>query len=284
MDAFLVALGPAAQRLRDSDAAWLEELCRSVELAAEKFPGIPVNQADFASHVAALVEDLEPGTRLCCDDLYLAFAAGGGNEAALRIFEREHMALVPAFIAKYQLDADQLLEVLQRVRERVLVGEVGEPRILTYSGQGRLGGWLRMVAVRAAVDFLRQAGREPRTPEIDVPDADPELLLVKARYVEEFRRAIQLAMSQLSDRQATLLQLRYGQQLELQGIAAVYRVTPRTVQRWLGEAHDELNRKVRKALTMDKRLTERDVQSLLLLVQSQLDITLSALLRSSPQA
>jgi RNA polymerase sigma-70 factor, ECF subfamily len=277
MQAFLSALGVLPDAL---DPTWRAQLAAWFDAAPQHYPTLRVDGEAFQKHVAGLVSTLAPGTHLHMNDLYLAYACGMGDDAALRIFEQERMVDVPLFLAKYTLDVEQVHEALQRIRERLFVWDVGPPRILTYSGQGPLGGWLRMVAVRVTLDMLRQAGHDFEAPELDAVAIDPELALVKSRYAEQFRTAIRNALASLSDRDATLLKLRHAQGLDSAKIAAVYRVSARTVQRWLGDAHEQVNRAVRKELVANRQIEARDLSSVLGLIESQLDITLGALMRN----
>lgn len=280
MDAFINALDPGWAA--SVDRSWLTALAAELARAPATYPDIAVDSDAFLRHVAQLVRGMETRGSVRCSDLFLAYASGIGNAQALRIFELEQMSTVPAFLSKYRLDREQLVEVLQRIRERLFVAEAEPPRILSYSGQGPLGGWLRMVAVRAAVDFLREQGRELEPQPLAGVEVGPELALAKARHAEQFGAAIKAALAELPDRDATLLQLRYAQGMEAPNIAAIYRVNPRTIQRWLAEAHEAVRRSVKKNLSQGGFVSERDLDSLLRLVQSQLDLTLSDLLRPSP--
>ncbi len=279
MNALVEALGPAADTF---DRAWLEQLRTGIRMAQEKYPDVRLPPAAFERHVAELVRGMPEPCNLYLDDVYLAFAIGHADASALGTFEREHLREVPLFLGKYRLDEDQLSEVLQRIRERLLVAEVGKPRIFSYAGQGRLGGWVRMVAVRTALDYLRSTGQEPDARELGGGVVlDPELAFVKAKYAAEFRAAMQVALRELSDRDATILRLRYAQDLDTAKIGRVYRVSGRTVQRWLSAAHEQIARTVRRELARGEHLSERELQSLLDLVESQLDFTLGELIRST---
>lgn len=275
-DAFSRALAPG-EPLPEGTR---RELAEAWSAAEARYPGVQVAQPAFAQHLAqAAAKNGNELAGLAISDLFLAFACGHGNAAALAVFERELMSEVPAFVAKLSLNADQLSELLQAIRERVLVGPPGAARILGYSGRGPLGGWLRMVAVRAAVDFRRSSEVTKGAALAPTLVVDPELAYIKARHAQAFREAMTTAFQALSDRDATLLRLRYAEGTDTELLAGMYRVSSRTVQRWLSDAHEAVQRGVRAALAQGGRMSDRDLQSLLVLVDSQLELTLRGLLR-----
>src|SRR5579884_1384958 len=118
----------------------------------EAWPGVDVADADFA----AAVERHRPAPEHLAD-LYLATACAAGNAAALAAFERTHLSQVAAFVARTDSDPAFAEEVRQRLREKLLVGQ--PPRISEYAGQGPLGGWVRVAAVRMALDLRKMTAR-----------------------------------------------------------------------------------------------------------------------------
>jgi hypothetical protein len=112
---------------------------------------------------------LRAATSAHLGDVVLAFGCSRGDAAALRILERDsfhpgHESLLPP---RHRADAP---EVLQLLRHRLLVpDEDGRVRIGEYSGRGALRAWLRVAAVRVALNLhaplaraREAAGRGPR--------------------------------------------------------------------------------------------------------------------------
>src|SRR5262249_27245406 len=89
---------------------------------------------------------------------------------------------------------------------------------------------------------------------------------------EVFQLALRESVAALSSRQRLLLRQHYTFALSAEQIGAVYGVHRVTAHRWLTEAREEL-----RAQTLEKlqaRLGLEDLQSLVRLVQSQLDVSL----------
>ena len=123
--------------------------------AAAAWPELPALTADaFAAHARAL---RATGGALAAHlaDLYLAFAAGRGIPAAVtRLAARIAPAIAPA-IRRIDGSPAFLDEVCQVVRVRLLVGAAEPPRIAAYRATGPLDAWLRVTAVRAALNIKR---------------------------------------------------------------------------------------------------------------------------------
>src|SRR5262245_36741502 len=105
---------------------------------------------ELAAHLATL-PDLD-GLRVA--EFYLAWACGRGNARALAILERGHLAEVARRLRGGRLVGDDSDEVVQRVRERLLVGSAeAPPKITSYAGRGELRGWLIVAATRLALNM-----------------------------------------------------------------------------------------------------------------------------------
>jgi RNA polymerase sigma-70 factor (ECF subfamily) len=139
---------------------------------------------------------------------------------------------------------------------------------------------LRMVAARVALDLRKkQRGENLRADagSLAVPVLDLELQYLKERYRAAFEEAIQNAFRELPGRERALLRLHSLDGVPLASIATMYQVSPRTVQRWVAGAHASIKAGVRRTLASKYSLTERELDSLLGLVISQLSITLQDL-------
>src|SRR5688500_1313655 len=82
-------------------------------------------------------------------ELYLACACATGDTAAIATFERRYFSAIPAALSRLSLGPDEIAEIKQVLRVRLLVGEAGEPaRVIGYAGHGQLGGLVRIAAIR----------------------------------------------------------------------------------------------------------------------------------------
>jgi len=220
-------------------------------------------------------------SNLHTSDLYLACGCLLGDPQAVAAVERQYLSQLGASSLASGAGSGFMEELKQALRERVFVARHGEPaRIASYSGRGPLGGWLRMVAARLAVDLRKkQRGEVPSSDaeSLAVPIADLELQYLKERYRAEFEAAIQSAFRELPARERALLRLHSVDGVAPSSIATMYQVSPRTVQRWIAAAHAAIKARVRHALATKFALTEAELDSLLGLVISQLSVTLQDL-------
>src|SRR5258708_5741051 len=134
-----------------------------VARARTRWPDIALEPEILGAELATRVgSEADPAAALAAlhgEDLYLACACARGVPAALAVFERQLMVLVPDFVARIDGVRPFVDEIQQQLRERLLVGAPTQSaRIARYTGRGALGGWLRVAAVRTAIDMLRARG------------------------------------------------------------------------------------------------------------------------------
>ena len=262
-------------------------LDRAIDLARAAWPTVAVSEDTFLGHLAGALrqgaarsveEWLARGT---ASDLYLACACVSGDPAALAAFDTHHLAGLDATLARLSLPALAIDDVKQEVRRKLLVGH-GErpPRIAHFTGAGSLRGWLRVVAVNAAREMLRRLDHAFTTAElVDVvaPAAgDAETELLKAHYRVHFRAAFQAALNELLPRDRTLLRQRYLLGLGIGQIAAMYGVNRGTVTRRLERCTGSLLRTTRRALAKRLSVDRAEVDSILRLVHSRLEVSIRA--------
>ena len=257
-------------------------LARRLAAAERATPGVSANSADFVAllqaRLAAAPDPERELRELHVEDLYLAWALGLGDKAAFTRFERDFVALLPTQIKGAAAEAGELE---QQVRTRLFVSVAGQPpRITQYSGRGPFGGWLRMIATRCLLDLKRVRQGESVPRELDSPGVptDPELDYLKLRYAADFKIALETALARLEARQVTLLKLSFIEQLSASAIGVMYGVSSRTAQRWLVELRETLRVSTREALRARIALSPSELDSLLGLVDSQLELSLNRVL------
>src|SRR5204862_1158487 len=91
----------------------------------------------------------------------LARACADGSPDALAIFDQKILSAVPLFVARFHGGPAFTDEVKQILREKLFVCRDGAPKIREYEGRGALRSWIRVAAVRVAVDLLRERGQAP---------------------------------------------------------------------------------------------------------------------------
>ena len=285
---FLEHLGAREQVWTDAGDDLEGLLERAVASAHAARPGIEVPAEVFVLGLATRLSGAKGPTleraleALHLGDLLLACACERGDRAALAEFERGFVPDLLAAVNHVDRSGSHADDVLQVLRQKLFVGEPGAaPKIREYSGRGELRRWLRAVAVRAAIDALRGVREVPVEDElldaIVVPGDHPELAHLKRASVAELKLALREALGALSARERSFLQQYYLDGANLETLAALYRITPSTVSRSLAKARATLLGLVRNAVMARLRISGREVDSLLGLVQSQLELSRSML-------
>jgi RNA polymerase sigma-70 factor, ECF subfamily len=262
-------------------------IARRLEAAARATPGVGLNIGEFAEVLQArLSQSSDPERELSAlhvEDLYLAWALGRGDAAAFARFEREYLSLLATQIKGASAEAGELEQL---VRTRLFVASEGQVRrIVQYTGRGPFGGWLRVTATRCLLDLQRSRQGHVRVErELDNPGlpTDPELDYLKLRYAADFKQALEAALSGLDARQLTLLKLSFIEQLSTAAIGVMYGVSSRTVQRWLVDLRESVLAKTREGLHARLGLEPAELESLLGLVDSQLELSLHRVLGQLP--
>ena len=126
-----------------------------LERARTEHPASWVEDETFLAHARTFATSDDELAQLNAADLYLALACGRGVADAIAVLEREHFSRIREFAASVTTSPDFIKELTQQLRTRLLVGGGSPPRILSYSGRGSLGGWVRVAAVRLARDIGR---------------------------------------------------------------------------------------------------------------------------------
>jgi RNA polymerase sigma-70 factor, ECF subfamily len=271
-------------------------------------PASWLRAADFIQHARAVQaavqeeEDDEDGENaqqpaalaaiihsLHADDLYVALAGARGVTAAIERIEKEHFSNVADFIARIDPDPTLADEVRQTLRHRLFVAseEGTPPRLLTYSGRGPLGGWIRVCAVREA-QALRRAGSRQRAllsanandaaggdnSDLSSDQVDPELAIMKDRYGDAVSAAFKKALEELDQDHRTMLRMHYVDGLTIEQVGAAYRVSRATAARMLLKARDALVESVRAEMHVEMGVSSREAESILALVRSRIDLSL----------
>jgi RNA polymerase sigma-70 factor (ECF subfamily) len=284
----LLAALPEASRRELAGGQGLDELLAGHLASAHvAWPELAQRDEDFVAYLAARLP--ERNTREALEgvhaaDLWLAAACARGMPGSANAFEGRYMPQLDGVLSR--AGAELRDELRQRLREKLLVSPAGKaPRIAEYGGRGPLTGWLKVVASRIALDFLR--AREPASPDGDellslpASGADPELAHLRDRYRQEFKVAMHEAAAALGTRPRNVLRLHYIDGLTMDEIAALHRVHRLTVVRWVTEAREALASTTRRVLLQRFGIGRKELDSILGLMQSQFDLSIRALLRTS---
>ena len=248
--------------------------------AAQLWPDISVSLQRYAD-MLRILDVTTDNLRQWGADLYLACAAGAGDHAAVRLIDEQFIARLPARIRRLGSAMDKVGDVLQTVRERLFSGDV--PRIRAYNGAGPLEQWIKVVAIRTAIDLHRSDQSIPRVErawlETVAPrDADVSALMMKVEYKRELEAAIRDLVPQLSARYRSVLRLHVVQGVSIEKIAASYGVHRVTVARWVWTAGEILLDGLRARFRAKFGIVPSEFDSMARMAKSQLSIDLAVLL------
>lgn len=274
----LSALFLALLERADDDPALEEALAELLENARATWPTVALDDQAF---MVDLASHLPPGScpsqalrAMHAADLYLASACKRGDERALAEFERRVLTEARSALLARRQAPSAVEEALQQLRARLFVTEEGHPgKIAEYSGRGPLVAWVRMAAVRVSQNLSRggAARGEELQSQLAAPAAPPELGYIKARYRGDFKAAFEAAFGALSTRERTLLRLNLLDGLPTAKLARVYRADASTVRRWLADARRALLEGTRKQLAGRLDASERELQSMMDLLVTELE-------------
>lgn len=270
----LVMRGPEPTPIDGAYAAIWE----TVRAAHPALPGGVEARDAFLAFVAARVGDERELARRHVRDLYVAWACDRGDAAALVAFEREVVPPLERALASFG-DRRELVQVL---RERMLVGEGGRRGIAAYDGRAPLATWLRVCATRIGLRAQERARRaEPlddrRLDELAPGVDDPQLAYLRRVYGASFREAFDEAVASLAPRERNLLRLSVIDGLGIDQLAAIFHVHRSTAARRLEHARAALVAATRDRMRVTLAISESELESILRMLQSLTDLTLGNL-------
>jgi RNA polymerase sigma-70 factor (ECF subfamily) len=247
--------------------------------AREAWPGVDVSFDEFERWVTERAGGEDPAA-LDMHDLYLACACHRGDPAALAAFDSCFANTIDAALASVRMRDEHGDEIRQRLRSKLFVGE--RARIASYTGRGALGGWVRAAAIREAIDVRRQNRREvpaddPLAALEAMPLEDPALAALKQQYREPMKAAFSAALAGLSAEDRMLLRYKYVDGATLDDIAAIQRVHRATIARRFRDLREDVAARTRDHLVAALGVGVGDAASIIRLVQSQIDASLSGL-------
>jgi RNA polymerase sigma-70 factor (ECF subfamily) len=222
-------------------------------------------------------------------EVWLAAACAEGDGRALRAFDRAYVAPLDAALSAMELARDQIDDIKQRVRERLLGPGDGSIRLLEYCGRGRLEGLTKTVAIRIALDDIRHRRRKADQGSADARtidcllDADlgPELTAAASQHRQLVKDAFATAVSALEPRERAVLRMHLLDRASIDDIAALHDVHRATVARQLVRIREKIASRTREQLRAGLRTADVGLDSLLRAVDSRLDLSLSRVLAAS---
>jgi RNA polymerase sigma-70 factor (ECF subfamily) len=256
--------------------------------ARTRWPGVELTPERFARALGERVSVrqglLDGLQRLRSADVFLACACLEHQPAALSAFEAECLGDLEPVLKTLRGPSTLVEDVQQRLRAELLVGD---GKLAEYGGLGELKRWVRAVALRAGLRILREARRGVPF-EQDVVDAlplhpsDPELDYVKSVYRSEFKGALSEGLGALDAEDRALLRQYYFEGLSLSQLGTLHRLHFTSVSSRLAKARARVLAHVRRRLMAKLGLGRKELDSLMRVIRSRLEISGSSLFDSAP--
>ena len=284
----------SAPRAALADMADLDAvLAAHVAGAHAAWPEIALADEAFIAHLAGRFADDagEAEVRAVrAGDVYLSLACARGDQAAIVQFERAYFGEIDRAAVRTRAGAELAAELKQILRRILFVAEGTRPAAAAmFAGRGDLRGWIRVTATREAIRLL---GRDKREVKIDddalfdflSPANDPELGYIRDLYRVECSDAFRTALDALPVKDRSLLRYQVLDGLTAGEIGAIHGVHGATAARWLAKIRDELLERTRSEVQRRLGVATNEVDSILRLVHSRLDVSLERVLRPEPEA
>lgn len=270
----------------DPDAVG-QRLAQMRAVVAEQLPSIDV---PWPAVIAALAARSDAqGLSVVSDEgvveIAVACACVQGDARALVVFETRYASVIPSALAHMKLDPATTQDIAQTVRQKLVVPDAdGEIKLVRYAGGGSLRGLVKVTAVRTALSHLRATKGAPAPTDdferIAAQVDNPELTFLKAHYRQAFAEAFELAVGTLQDRERNVLRMHLLGAMTLQEIASMYAVDRSTIVRTLQRARGRLLSETRKQLRGRLGVGRSELDSVVALIRSRLDVSLGRLLQS----
>ena len=258
----------------------------AIEQGRTAWPGLDVPEDALAGYLLARAT-ADQLSQLQVGDLYLACACLRGDRHALAELDRVFLRPVVPILVRSGVAAAAAEEVTQVVRHRLLVGDApAPPRIGEYLGQGSLAGWVRVVALRAALDLGRDERAKARAAlatsiASQVVPLSPEDEAIHTQHGEAFKEAFRAVFGALSAEDRLILRLHFAEGLNLEGLAVALHFSRATAGRRVLAARtllrDETLRRLAKRLEASPESAERVLGAL----RSRLELSLSSLVSTA---
>ncbi len=292
--AFFAALPPVhrTQLEADVDASMRAQIGLCLAEAARAWPAVavtltPDDRAAFAAYAAERLDAaktlVQAATDQRTDELLVAWACLMRKPSAVAGFERTYMGEVDAAWRVITPPGMAMDEAQQRFREKLFVAAAGAaPAIAQYRGHGSLKAWTRVAATRMLLDLARSSRRDRTLGSEFLEDlalpGDPQNDLEKSSYRAAFKESLDAAAQALTTRERNLLRYVVLDGLTIDQIAAIYGVHRATAARRLADARASLGAQVRAILRRRLATNDADLDEMLALLESQVDLSLERVL------
>jgi RNA polymerase sigma-70 factor, ECF subfamily len=285
--AFLRGLAGAPASAFADDARLDALLIAAHARARTAWPAIHIPPERFAAELARRLGEDATIDRLAAvraEDVYLAIACCDGDAPAITACVALLTREVEIAAQRTSATPAQGADVGANLRRILFVDE--PPRyaaLREFSGRGDLRGYLRVMATRDLVRAVAKGRREVTHDSDDlleriVPAQDPELSVLRAQYREDVDAALRAAIASLDERGRALLRFHLVEKWTLEQVARAYDVHRATAARWLADVRRDLGERIRAELAKRLEIGVDEVDSIVRLVRSRVDVSLDRIL------
>lgn len=285
--AFLDALATDARPRFTDPAGLAATLTELRDRAVAAYPELAVEPAVFAGELARRLGPAATPDQLArvhAAHVHLAIACAAGDAAAIRRFEAEFLDEVDTSARRLRATGDQTDEVRAYMRRILFVTEPGRPAAVTeFSGRGDLRSYLRVIATRELVRVINKGRREVGIVDDSLldklsPATSPALGHLRETYRDDVTAAIRAALAGLDEDARALLRYSVIDGWSVARIGALYGIHRATAARRIATAREELGAAIRSELAARLAISVDEVDSVVRLVQSRIDVSLERLL------
>jgi len=208
-----------------------------------------MNGLVFLTTSASTLEDLQTRARNATglDDAGLVEGLLADEAGAWRIFSERYSRLILSCITRVttrfgRLGAEDVREIYATLCLQLLSNDKKKLRSFQADRGTRLGTWLGLLATHTAYDYLRRWRRTPRFDELSVADgmADDVPDPSEATLQRERARLVERALSDLSEKDRSFVELYYVQGLGPEEVAARMNISVKTVYTKKHKLHGRL--------------------------------------------
>lgn len=269
-----------------------QRIATSLSEARQRWPKVGLEPEVYLKRIAELCRAAAPTPYAALEqlqlvDLYLATACAAADPSAAVYFDEEYLSRVPAYVATLRLAPAQVEDLRLFLRERILLGSTAEERrISKYGGKGALAKWVRVMAVRSALNSRRDKNEQALESDAEsgiakaiAKDGNPENDYLLRRYQAEFKAAVRAAFAELPEHDRAILHMYYIGGLKTPQIAKLHGVVNTTASRWVAEARERVATAVQAQLQNRLQLQPAEMQSIFRALRSRIDWSISTALK-----
>ncbi|MBV1860205.1 MAG: sigma-70 family RNA polymerase sigma factor [Nannocystaceae bacterium] len=261
--------------LVESERRRLRAVCRAR-------PEFATTEQQLEGYVESASIDTVTLTNERLEELYLACACAGGDEAAISAFDQVHSPQIRR-VARQFFSGPDAEDFTQLALAHLLVRRNERPaRIAAYMGSGPLGAFIRMSVSRLAIDKQRLAS-PPRTVPLGVLEdvladhVDAYEVVAGVQMRSQLTKALGEALRKLRPIERRALRMRFVLRFSLARTGLALGIHELSVSRVVARARSRVLAELARSPSLPKS------PSLLVALARTLDVSISRLLQTQPE-